>query len=166
MTVTVHRAPVVAATCEADGTPASTRIEMKPLAVVLGFVLRGFGDEALEDCPREGVGFRAALGMPLYAEDELRPISKFDRFDDVVIRRGGDDTKTVTEMVDRLMVAGVDGQEVVTVGDAADDLAEQRLRFYLHFVRDGNVASGFVIHLRFDVLDKRATAPDVQRLDA
>src|SRR5216683_4453138 len=96
----------------------------------------GFGDEAVEEGAGCGADVVAALGMPLYAEDEVGggafgSLTAFDGFDDGILRTAGGDAEAVAGDADGLMVAGVDGQaeEVVLLGSfvRSEEGAEERL---------------------------------------
>ena len=61
-------------------------------------------DQGRENRPRASVLLVGALGVPLYANDEVLGGSILDGFDDAVLWRTRDDAQSIARTRDRLMV--------------------------------------------------------------
>ena len=66
-------------------------------------------NEGGEERAGQGADNIGALGMPLNAEDEMIGRIELDCFDDAIGGRDGCDAKVVADLMDGLVVAGVDG---------------------------------------------------------
>jgi hypothetical protein len=136
----------------------------------------GFGNKAVEEGPGGGADVVAALGVPLDTEDEVGGgafggLAAFDRFDDGVLGAAGGDAETVAGDADGLMVAGVDGEteEVVLFWGlfGGEEGAEERPGRRSGGVGYGDFAACGVIDGEWgQVLNQRASTPDVEDLDA
>jgi hypothetical protein len=136
----------------------------------------GLGDKAVEEGAGGGADVVAALGVPLDTEDEMGGgsfggLAAFDRFDDGVLGTAGGDAQAVAGDADGLMVAGVDGEaeEVILLGGLfeGEESAEQGLGCRSGGVGYGDFATRDMVDGEWgEVLNQRASAPDVEDLDA
>src|ERR1700761_3168177 len=83
----------------------------------------GLRNESVEESTGTLAYVVTALGVPLYAQHEVRRgafagLSTFDRFNNTVLRASRGDTEAVPGNANSLVVAGVDGEseEVILFG--------------------------------------------------
>ena len=165
----------------------STTVALRPSLRMTGVVVSvgglrlgvpggGFGDEAGEEGARGGVGFEAALGVPLHAEDERAAwcvgACPSTASTDAVFGAAGGDAEAVAGDADGLVMAGIDGMrgsrfEVRGSRFRGEDLAEERVRCNGSpwATATAGPAEWFT-GIGVEVLHQRAAAPHVQHLDA
>ena len=121
--------------------------------------------------------------MPLHGEHEVIGGCAFEGFDDAIFQAAGDDAQAIADLVRRLMVRRIHGEDrAVAFGGCSpalvpwyvprDDLRQLGRWVDLDGVRDGDIFSRFMIYFCAgcsrqkigNVLDKRSGAVHVEAL--
>jgi hypothetical protein len=133
-------------------------------------------DKTVEECAGGEAEVVAPLGVPLDAQDEVRRgafagLAPFDGFDDSVLGAARGDAEAVTWDADSLVVAGVDGkaEKVVLLGSlgGVQEGAQERVGRDCGVVGYGDTSAGGMVYGEdCEILYQRASAPDVEELQA